>query len=90
MMKELFNFIKWQWNQWEAWQKVWVFSSVFLGASFGASEPYSYYLAIVPTVVTLSYVIKWVVWDGTKSQWNRYQEHKQKLFDTIKHSETTN
>ncbi len=86
-MKEIFKFISWQWNQWESWQKVWICSSAFVGAAIGAPQPYAYYLGIIPTVIVLGYMIKWVVWDGAKAQWQKYQKEKQDLLETIKNSD---
>ena len=86
-MKELINFIKWQWSKWELWQKSFIVSSAFFGAGVTAPAPYSYYLLMVPTSVVLFWVTKWWVWDSIRTAWLNYQAEKQKLFTTIKESD---
>lgn len=38
-------------------------------------------------VVVLGSMLKWVVWDGSREQWKKYQKEKQELLDTIKNSD---
>lgn len=82
-MKELINFIKWQWNKWEFWQKSFIVSSAFFGAGISADRPYSIYLFMVPTLVVFAWMTKWMIWDGTKTAWNNYKKEKAELFKTI-------
>lgn len=86
-MKEVWNFVSWQWKKFEFWQKAWIISAGFFGAALTADPPYTFYLSLVPMIVVLGYMIKWVVWDGSKEQWKRYQKEKQELLDTIKNSD---
>lgn len=86
-MKEIINFIVWQWNKWEFWQKCFICSSVFFGASIAAEPPYSQYLSIIPVLVAFAFMCKWWVWDGCKEQWRKYQAEKDGLFTKIKDSE---
>ena len=83
-MKELISFIKWQWNKWEFWQKSFIVSAAFFGAGVTAPSPYSYYLLMIPTSVTLFWMLKWVIWDGTRTAWLNYKKEKANLFNTIK------
>jgi len=83
-MKELINFIKWQWGKWEFWQKSFIFSSVFFGAGITADAPYSTYLFMIPTGVMFFWMTKWFVWDGAKTAWLNYKKEKANLFNTIK------
>lgn len=83
-MKELINFIKWQWSKWEFWQKAFIFSSFFFGAALVAEPPYVFYLSLVPMTVVFGFMTKWMIWDGTKAAWDRYKQEKANLFNTIK------
>ncbi len=87
MFKDIVNFIQWQWNKYEFWQKCFVGSSAFFGAALVAPAPYNQYLSLVPMFVVFSFMSKWLIWDGAKSQWNKYKEEKQNLFNTIKESD---
>ena len=87
MFKEIIDFIIWQWQKFEFWQKTFIFSSFFFGAAVVADPPYKGYLSLVPMAVVFCYMTKWLIWDGTKSAWNRYKKEKSELFNTIKGSE---
>lgn len=86
-MKEIFNFVAWQWKKFEFWQKSFIVSSAFFGAAIAAPEPWRVWLSMVPMVVVFSYMTKWLIWDGIKSAWERYKKEKEGLFDTIKDSD---
>lgn len=83
-MKELINFIKWQWNKWEFWQKSFILSSLLFGAGAVAEPPYSIYLFVIPAAVILFWATKWLVWDGTRRAWLDYKKEKADLFHTIR------
>jgi hypothetical protein len=87
-MKDLFDFVKWQWSKFEGWQKCWIISSAFFGAAMVSEPPYVFYLSLVPMTVIFGFLTKWLIWDGTKSQWQKYKKEKEGLFDTIRDSET--
>jgi hypothetical protein len=82
-MQELINFIKWQWNKWEFWQKSFIVSAAFFGAGITAKVPYSIYLLAIPALCTFGFMTKWLIWDGTKAAWNSYKKEKAELFKTI-------
>lgn len=86
-MKEVFNFLKWQWQKFEFWQKCFVGSSFFIGASIVAEPPYDQYLGMVPLVIVGAFFIKWVVIDGTRSAWQRYKQERNQLLTTIRDSD---
>lgn len=50
-MKEIFRFIKWQWQKFETWQKLWIIGAWFFGASLTANEPLKIYLLAVPIFI---------------------------------------
>jgi hypothetical protein len=83
-MKELINFIKWQWGKWEFWQKSFIFGSAFFGAGVTAEAPYSIYLFMIPSGIVIFWMTKWLVWDGTRTAWLSYKKEKANLFNTIK------
>jgi len=87
VFKEIVNFVQWQWNKYEFWQKCFVASSAFFGAALVAPAPYGQYLSFVPMCVIFSFMTKWLVWDGAKAQWKKYKEEKENLFTTIKESD---
>lgn len=86
-MKEILNFLSWQWNQWEFWQKCFIVSSFFLGAGLAAPEAVRSYLIAIPLIVITAFLAKWLVWDVSKTQWEKYKKEKYELFDNIKNSE---
>ena len=85
-MKEVVNFIVWQWNQWETWQKGYIIGAFFAGAGVVAPKPYDLYLFAIPMIVLFLWCSKWMVWDQVKASWDKYQTEKQGLFPTIKDS----
>lgn len=86
MFKEIVNFVQWQWNKFEFWQKSFIFSSGFFGAAIVAEPPYTFYLSLVPMLVVGTFMTKWLIWDGIKNSWEKYKKEKSELFQTIKES----
>lgn len=86
-MKEIKEFISWQWNKWELWQKGYVIGAFFAGAGVIAPRPYNLYLFAIPMIILFVWCSKWLVWDNLKSSWDRYQAEKRELFSTIKDSD---
>jgi ABC-type bacteriocin/lantibiotic exporter with double-glycine peptidase domain len=86
-MKNIFGFICWQWQKWEAWQKIFIFSmfAFLLGYQFEGSV--RTFLAAIPLFVVISYALKWFVWDQAKENYQAYKKEKQSLFETIKTSD---
>ena len=85
-MKEVWNFVVWQWRQFEFWQKCFIFSSAFIGAAIVAEPPWAQYFGMVPLVVVGLFMLKWAIIDGTRSAWQRYKKERNSLLDTIKNS----
>ena len=50
-MKEILDFIKWQWSQWETWQKGYIICAFFAGAGVVAPKPYDFYLLVIPMIM---------------------------------------
>ena len=86
-MKELAGWRVWVWRGWETWQRMFVLGAVFLGAGASASDSLRPYLLAVPIVIVFGYSFKWMVWDGIKSSWAKYKDHRNQLLTTIKTSD---
>ena len=85
-MKKILYFLQWQWRQFETWQKFWMLAMFLFGASLSASEerrPYFLYSALA---IVLAFVLKWVLYDGIRNAWIRFNEEQQKLVDIMKDS----
>ena len=85
-MKEILEFIRWQWRKWEIWQKGYIIGAFFLGAGVVAPRPYNMYLFAIPMIILFLWFSKWMVWDQLKDSWTKYKTEKQELFTTIKDS----
>ncbi len=85
-MKEIFNFIVWQWNKWQTWQKGYIICAFMLGAGVMAPSPYDKILFTVPMIMLFVWTGKWWFWDQLMESWNKYKTEKQELFTTIKDS----
>jgi hypothetical protein len=87
MMKEIVNFLKWQWNKFEFWQKCFVGSSFFVGSALVAPSPYNLWLSYIPMIVVFGFLTKWMIWDGVRSSWLKYKQERNSLLTTIKQSD---
>ena len=83
-MKEILNFIRWQWNKWEFWQKCYIVGAFFFGLGIGMPNPYRTFVMAVPVSMFFIATFKWFIWDMVKSSWNSYKKEKETLFDTIR------
>ncbi len=85
-MKEILDFIVWQWNKWQTWQKGYIIGAFMLGAGVVAPRPYDLYLFAVPMIMLFVWTGKWWVWDQLMESWNKYKTEKRELFTNIKDS----
>jgi Sec-independent protein secretion pathway component TatC len=85
-MKEVLNFVVWQWNQWKTWQKCYIIGAFMLGAGVMAPSPYDKILFAVPMIMLFVWTGKWWVWDQLMESWNKYKTEKRELFTNIKDS----
>ncbi len=81
---EIFRWLRWQWRQFEIWQKCYIFGAFFVGAGIVAPAPYHKYLLTIPLVMLLAWTLKWWIWDQAKESWNKYKKQRDTLFDTIR------
>ena len=85
-MKEVLDFISWQWSKWEFWQKGFIVGAFFAGAGVFAPKPYDAYLFAIPMIVMFVWCSKWWAWDQLIESWNKYKTEKRELFTNIKDS----
>ena len=85
-MKEILDFIKWQWHKWETWQKGYIIGAFFAGSGVFAPRPYDRFLFAIPMIILFVWATKWMLWDQVKASWDKYQTEKKELFTTIKDS----
>lgn len=86
-MKELVNFMKWQWRKFEMWQKVWIVGAAFFGAGIASPDNIRPYLISIPVVIVLGSILKWFLWDRIKESYTEYKKEKDQLFEKIKTSD---
>jgi hypothetical protein len=86
-MKEVLNFIVWQWQRLELWQKCYLFGASLFGAAVVAPEPYNLYLFAAPMTMLFVWLGKWWIWEPLTASWAKYKTEKKQLFDTIKDSD---
>ena len=85
-MKEVLNFISWQWQRLELWKKCYLIGAGFFGAAVVAPAPYDKFLFAVPMIMLFVWTGKWWIWDQLKASWNQYKTEKRELFTNIKDS----
>ena len=83
---QFFRFLKWQWNKWEFWQKIFMISILtqLLGALLPA--PYGMILTFSGISVVLGFAVKWFIWDSAVKNWKLYQDERQNIFNKVKDS----
>jgi hypothetical protein len=82
-MKEIFYFLQWQWRRFETWQKMFVLAMFLIGCAITAPEFMRHYFYFSGMAIIGGYMLKWILWDGIKSAWQRYQEEKQKVINIL-------
>lgn len=82
-MKEVIYFLQWQWRRFELWQKSFIFAMFLVGCSATAPDQWRYYLLMAGSSVVFGFMLKWMIWDGVKSAWRKYQEEKQQVVDIM-------
>ncbi len=81
---EILRWLRWQWRQFESWQKFWFLGAFFLGAGLGADDSIKKYFFAIPVVIFMFYTIKWAVYEPILHSWGKYKEQRDTLFDTIR------
>lgn len=83
-MKEVWSFIRWQAARFKFTDWVWFLGCGFVGAGISASPERAQTFYLIGGGLMMLLVLKWFIWDTTRSQWERYKREKADLFKTIK------
>ena len=81
---EIVKFLRWQWDKWETWQKIF-FAAVILQI-ISVAVP-GIVIWTTGLTVTLCFMIKWFIWDVLRDNYIKYKEDRNKLFGVIKDSD---
>lgn len=86
-MKDIFNFLRWQWRKWESWQKMYMLSAFTIGVGLASEQPYKFYIILTGFGIMFGYAVKWFMWDRIIESYQEYKKEKSQLFETIKTSD---
>ncbi len=78
-MKEIFYFLQWQWRRFELWQRCFFVAMLGMLGSMAVPEDMRIYLYLPSVLVVLGFMLKWMLWDGIRNAWARYQEEKDQV-----------
>ncbi len=84
---KVFQFIRWQWQQFETWQKCYIFGAFLMGAGVVTPSPYDKYLFALPVAMLFCWTAKWWIWDALKNSYQKFLNEQNSLFTTIKESD---
>jgi hypothetical protein len=87
-MREVPGFIAWLWRSMEGWQKMFLFSMFLQGVGWTWGGEWGPWIGVTGAVIILCYLFKWAVWDSVSKSWARYREERNKLFTTIRDSDS--
>lgn len=85
---ELLNFVKWQWNKFEFWQKTFLFSFFLMFLSLFFEHPNNFLIIAAGFSIVTFWTVKWFVIDVMVKNYSNYQKEKSTLFEKIKESDT--
>lgn len=75
-MKEVLNFIVWQWNKWQGWQRVYAISMMLVVIGFVMPGLLGALILVVGLTSLLSWMFKWAVWDSVTNAYDEYKKEK--------------
>jgi hypothetical protein len=81
-MKDIINFIAWQWQRWETWQRIYAVAMVSVAIGFLLPGIIGAFLLVVGLTSLLSWLFKWAVWDSIASAYNEFKKEQ--------HNDSTN
>lgn len=85
-MREIARFLTWQFRRLELWQWAFIVASFLQGVGWTLGGERGTWINIFGAGIILAYLLKWAVWDGTRSAWRQYKKERNQLLDTIKNS----
>lgn len=86
MIKDLWNFLVWQWQRWQLWQRLWIVGAGFFGAAIVAPDHMQIYLFAVPVIIVVGCTFKWWLWDSVRASYAEYRRERDTLLDRIRDS----
>lgn len=75
-MKDVFNFIAWQWNRWSSWQRVYIISMFLIAVGCAIPGLLGALILAVGLIPLLSWMFKFLVWDSITSSYSEYKKEK--------------
>ncbi len=81
---EILRWLRWQWREFETWQKSWLLGAFFLGAGLASDGLARTILFSVPFAIFMGYTFKWWIYEPAMNSWNKYKTQRDTLFDQIK------
>ncbi len=87
-MKEVIGYLRWVLSGLNIWYGI-LFASLIVNLSSVAfiGTPAASILNNIGIALLLIVFGKWFAWDGIKFSWNRYKQHRNELFATMKESD---
>jgi hypothetical protein len=76
-MKEIFDFLAWQWNKWQGWQRVYAVSMCMIATGFVMPGVIGALLLVVGVTSILSWLFKWAIWDSVSNAYTEFKKEKQ-------------
>lgn len=86
-MKEIAGWLRWTWANWQTWQRWFVFAMFLNFSSMAVPAPYNFYVGGTGILIVFGFMVKWFILDSIKASWNKYKQHRNELFTTIKESD---
>ena len=87
-MKNIFNFIGWQYRKLATWQKWYLFAGLLFGGGIGYTGSPNNWASIAGIVIIFSIMTKWFIWDPLTNSYKQYLEERNNLFQNIKESDS--
>lgn len=86
-MKNILNFIGWQYRKLETWQKWYLFAGFLFGGGVGYTGTPNNWASMTGIGIIFFMMCKWFIWDALVSSYKKYQEERNTLFQNIKESD---
>jgi hypothetical protein len=75
-MKTLFDFIMWQWNKWQTWQRVYAIAMILIVVGFLLPGIIGAFLLVVGVTSLLSWLGKWAIWDSVTTAFEEFKKEQ--------------
>jgi hypothetical protein len=76
-LKDVYNFVVWQWSKWKPWQKVYVIAMTSVIIGFLLPGIIGALLLVLGLTSLLSWLFKWAVWDSITTSYNEFKKEKE-------------